>query len=84
MLYDYSIGRFCIGILAAANSMVSFLVKVIVTSALLSVLLKYGGPLLPIDAPYTERLNGLAVAIIVLPSVVVGTGLVVLFRRGSA
>lgn len=64
----------------ASNSTVSFLVKVVVASALLSLLLKYGGPLLPIAAPYTDRLNGLVTAIILLPSLVIGTALIFLLK----
>ena len=65
---------------AQSNSMVGFLVKVVVASALLSLLLKYGGPLLPITAPYTERLNGLVTAIILLPSLTIGLALTLLFK----
>ncbi len=63
-----------------SNDTVSFLVKVAIASALLSLLLKYGGPLLPIAAPYTDRLNGLVVAVILLPSLVIGTALIFLFK----
>ncbi len=65
---------------APSNSTVSFLVKVVVASALLSGLLKYGGPLLPIAAPYTDRLNGLVTAIILLPSLVIGIALFFLLK----
>ncbi|PZO12524.1 MAG: hypothetical protein DCF25_17540 [Leptolyngbya foveolarum] len=63
-----------------SNGTVGFLVKVVVASALLSLLLKYGGPLLPIAAPYTDRLNGLVTAIILLPSLVIGTALISLIK----
>lgn len=63
-----------------SDSTVSFLVKVVVASALLSLLLKYGGLLLPIAAPYTDRLNGLVTAIILLPSVMIGVALIFLFK----
>lgn len=64
----------------SSNSIASFLVKVVVVSALLSLLLKYGGPLLPIAAPYTNRLNGLVTAIILLPSLAIGTALLFLLK----
>lgn len=63
-----------------SNRTASFLVKVVVVSALLSLVLKYGGPLLPITAPYTDRLNGLVTAIILLPSLAIGTGLAFLLK----
>ena len=65
---------------APSNSTISFLVKVAIASALLSLLLKYGGPLLPIAAPYTNRLNGLVTAIILLPSLTIGAALVFLLK----
>ena len=70
--------------MAKLDSVAGFLIKVIVASVLLSLLIKYAGPLLPIDAPYTERLNGLVVAIVLLPSLAIGAGLVFLLktRRG--
>ena len=63
-----------------SSSTASFLVKVVLASALLSLLLKYGGPLLPIAAPYTERLNGLVTTIIVLPSIAIGVALTFLLK----
>ena len=63
-----------------SNSTVSFLVKVVVASALLSWVLKHGGPLLPVAAPYTERLNGLVIAIILLPSLAIGAALIFLLK----
>ena len=66
-----------------ADDTTSFLIKVVVASALLSLVLKYGGALLPIAAPYTERLNGLVTTIIVLPSLVVGSGLIWLLRSAD-
>ena len=62
------------------NSAVGFLVKVLVASVLLSLLIKYGGPLLPIDSPYTARLNGLVTTIILVPSLTVGAGLIFLLK----
>lgn len=59
------------------NDTASFLLKVFLLSALLSLLIKYGGPLLPIAAPYTAGLNGLVTLIIVLPSVVIGVALLI-------
>lgn len=60
-----------------------FIFKVIVLSALLSLVIKYAGPLIPIDQPYTESLNGLVTTIVVLPSVVVGVGLLVALKKSS-
>lgn len=57
------------------NTTTGFLVKVIILSALLSLAIKYGGPLLPIAAPFTANLNGLVTAIVVLPSLVIGIAL---------
>lgn len=65
------------------NDTNSFLVKVIVLSALLSLLIKYGGPLLPIAAPYTERLNGLVTAIVLLPSIAIGLSLLIILKGSS-
>ncbi|MGB3297790.1 MAG: hypothetical protein WBA76_05935 [Phormidesmis sp.] len=59
----------------------SFVVKVILLSALLSVVIKYGGPLLPIAAPFTERLNPLVTAIVTLPSVIIGIALWTLSKK---
>lgn len=59
-----------------------FLAKVVVASALLSVAIKYGGPLLPVSAPFTESLNGVVLAIVIVPSVVVGA--VLLLKQRSA
>ena len=63
------------------NDTASFLAKVIILSALLSLLIKYGGPLLPLRSPFTSSLNGLVTAIVVLPSTVIGIGLVALLNR---
>ncbi|MGB3293961.1 MAG: hypothetical protein WBB01_13325 [Phormidesmis sp.] len=61
------------------NDITRFVVKVILLSAALSLLLKYGGPLLPFQAPYTPAtnrgLNGIVTAIVVLPSLAIGIGL---------
>lgn len=65
------------------NDKARFVTKVILLSAALSALIKYGGPLLPFQMPYTpaanQGLNALVIAIILLPSLVialiVGTGL---------
>ncbi len=65
------------------NDKARFVVKVILLSAALSALIKYGGPLLPFQMPYTpaanQGLNALVIAIILLPSLVIaliiGTGL---------
>ena len=65
---------------AKANSILGFLAKVAIASVLLSLLIKYGGPLLPVEAPYTERLNGLVTAVILLPSLIIGAGLIYLLK----
>ena len=63
------------------NDTVSFLIKVILLSALLSVLIKVSGPVLPIQAPFTESLNGLVAASVVLPSVVMGVVMLMGLKR---
>ncbi|MEL6814221.1 MAG: hypothetical protein AAFP03_05320 [Cyanobacteria bacterium J06598_3] len=63
------------------NDTGSFLLKVILLSALLSVLIKVGGPALPIRAPFTESLNGLVTAIVVLPSVLIGVVMLMGLKR---
>lgn len=68
----------------SSSNAASFLIKVIVASALLSLLLKYGGQLLPIAAPYTEELNGLVTAIIITPSLLIGVLLVLLLTKGRS
>ena len=65
------------------NNATGFLVKVILLSALLSVAIKYGGPLLPIAAPFTADLNSLVTAIVVLPSLVIGTALLAISKNPS-
>ncbi len=65
------------------NDTASFLLKVLVISAALSGLIKYGGQLLPLQAPYTDGLNGLVTAIVVLPSIVIGIGLFVTLKRST-
>ncbi|NJM97463.1 MAG: hypothetical protein HC800_10085 [Phormidesmis sp. RL_2_1] len=62
------------------NNAASFVIKVIMLSLFLSILLKYGGPLLPLQTPYTTALNGLAIAIVVLPSTALGLGLILLAK----
>ena len=64
-----------------SSDTIGLLVKIVVASALLSLLIKYGGPLLPISMPYTERLNGLVTLIIAIPSLVMGALLVVLLTK---
>ncbi len=64
------------------NDTVSFLIKIIVLSALLSLVIKYGGPLLPFAAPFTD-LNGLVTAIVVLPSLVIGIALLAISKKPS-
>lgn len=65
------------------NNAAGFLVKVTVLSALLSLAIKYGGPLLPIAAPFTDDLNGLVTAIVVLPSLIIGTALLAISKTRS-
>lgn len=65
------------------NDTGSFLIKVILLSALLSVVIKVGGPMLPIRPPFTESLNGLVATIVVLPSVVIGAVLLVGLKRAA-
>lgn len=60
------------------NNSVSFVIKVIALSAALSFVIKLGGPLLPLASPYTEDLNGLVIACVVVPSLLLGIGLAVL------
>lgn len=62
------------------NDTARFIAKVIAASALLSLLVKYGGQLLPFQAPFTSSLNGLVTAIVVLPSIVLGISLLALNR----
>ena len=63
------------------NHTAGFVIKVIVLSAILSLLVKYGGRLLPLSAPYTEHLNGLVIAIVVLPSLAIGAGLLLALKK---
>ena len=60
------------------NDSVSFVMKVIALSAALSFLIKLGGPLLTLSPPYTADLNGLVIVCVILPSLLLGSGLVVL------
>jgi ABC-type Fe3+ transport system permease subunit len=62
------------------NDTVSFLVKVTVLSAALSLLIKYGGRWLPL--PYTEQLNSSVTLIVLLPSLAIGLGLLSLLKKG--
>ena len=61
------------------NDSTRFIIKVILLSAAFSLLIKYGGPLLPFQMPYTpaanQGLNGIVIAIVVLPSLVLGIAL---------
>lgn len=50
----------------------SFLAKVLFSSAALSVLIKFGGPLLPIANLAGTGLNWVAIALILTPSLIVG------------
>ncbi len=67
----------------ATKDIIGFVVKVLVLSALLSAVIKYGGPLLPVVAPFTADLNGLVTAIVVLPSILIGVGLFALLTRST-
>jgi hypothetical protein len=63
------------------KDILGFIVKVLILSALLSGVIKYGGPLLPFVAPFTEQLNGLVTAIVVLPSILIGGALLLVLKR---
>lgn len=63
------------------NDTASFLLKVIVISAALSLLIKYGGPLLPV--PAADDLNKWATLIVLLPSFALGIGLVSILKKPS-
>ena len=63
----------------AMNDAASFLLKVIVISVALSLLIKYGGPLLPV--PEANHLNQWAIAIVLLPSCALGIGLVSILKK---
>jgi hypothetical protein len=63
------------------KDILGFIVKVLILSALLSGVIKYGGPLLPFVAPFTEQLNGLVAAIVVLPSILIGGALLLVLKR---
>ena len=65
------------------NNTVGFVVKVILLSAILSWLIKYGGRSLPITAPYTESLNSLVMAIVVFPSLAIGAGLLLALKKNA-
>ncbi len=65
------------------NDTTRFLIKVIVASALLSGVIKYGGPLLPFTEPFTESLNGLVTTIVVLPSILIGIFLLIALRKAA-
>ena len=54
------------------NDAVSFLAKVFFLSAALSVLIKFGGPLLPIATLEGTGLNLVAIALILMPALTVG------------
>ncbi|MFK8185116.1 MAG: hypothetical protein AB8B99_17225 [Phormidesmis sp.] len=60
---------------------ISFLVKVVVLSAALSCLIKYGGALLPFTAPFTASLNGLVTAVVLFPSLLIGAALLIQIQR---
>lgn len=86
MLDEYSVG----GVLKrvketlkqrVSDDTVCFLGKVVVLSAILSCLIKYGGALLPFTPPFTESLNGLVTVIVLLPSLSIGVVLLLKMRR---
>jgi hypothetical protein len=58
-----------------------FLAKVIVSSAALSALIKFGGPLLPVAGLAGAELNRIAIALILTPSLIVATFLLASARR---
>ncbi len=58
-----------------------FLAKVIVSSAALSALIKFGGPLLPVAGLAGAELNRVAIALIITPSITVAILLWTSVRR---
>ncbi|MEM6449177.1 MAG: hypothetical protein AAF703_02575 [Cyanobacteria bacterium P01_D01_bin.105] len=60
---------------------VRFLGKIVVLSAVLSCLIKYGGALLPFTTPFTESLNSLVTVVVLLPSLSIGAVLLRKMRR---
>jgi len=58
-----------------------FLAKVIVSSAALSALIKFGGPLLPVADLAGAELNRVAIALILCPSLIVAIFLWTSARR---
>lgn len=53
------------------NDTLGFLAKVVVASAALSAMIKFGGPMLPIATLTGADLNWVAIALIVTPSITV-------------
>ncbi|MEM8504514.1 MAG: hypothetical protein AAF716_15330 [Cyanobacteria bacterium P01_D01_bin.1] len=53
------------------NDTLSFLTKVIISSAVLSAAIKFGGPLLPVATLTGTELNRVAIALILTPALVV-------------
>ncbi|MEL6938246.1 MAG: hypothetical protein AAFO84_03535 [Cyanobacteria bacterium J06598_1] len=64
----------------AMKDTAGFLLKVLALSAGLSVLIKVGGPGLPVAGLEGNALNYLAIALVTLPSIVVGTVLYLKLR----
>lgn len=58
-----------------------FILKVMGLSLLLSIGLKLGGPALPISPPYGAELNRWAIALVLLPTVVMAGVLLALLSR---
>ncbi len=65
------------------NDTLIFLAKVIVSSAALSALIKFGGPLLPIAGLAGVDLNRVAIALILTPSLTIAALLWTSARRQS-
>ncbi len=63
------------------NDTLIFLAKVIVSSAALSALIKFGGPLLPVADLAGTELNRVAIALIITPSIIVAIFLWTSARR---
>ncbi|MGD1900113.1 MAG: hypothetical protein ACFB16_24610, partial [Phormidesmis sp.] len=64
----------------AVRDVAIFLLKVLVLSAGLSVLIKTGGPVLPLAEIEGKALNYLAIALVTLPSLILGSLLYVKSR----
>jgi len=59
-----------------------FLLKVLALSGLISILIKYCGPLLPLPAPFSNSINSLVIAIVLFPSLLLAV-LLLISRRSE-